>query len=58
MVGELTATGFAAYIVEPAASNPNAPYRVRVGGFATRVEAERASIAWEGGGQKPWITRE
>ena len=59
MAGELTATGFSAYVVEPTASNPNAPYRVRVGGFATRVEAERASIAVaKAVGQKPWITRE
>ena len=59
LAGELTATGFAAYIVEPTADNPNAPYRVRVGGFATRVEAERASIAVaKAVGQKPWITRE
>jgi len=59
MAGDLTSTGFAAYIVEPTADNPNAPYRVRVGGFATRVEAERASIAVaKAVGQKPWITRE
>ena len=59
MAGELTATGFAAYVVEPTANNPNAPYRVRVGSFATRVDAERAAVAvMKAVGQKPWITRE
>jgi hypothetical protein len=59
LAGELTSTGFAAYIVEPTASNPNAPYRVRVGGFATRVDAEREAMAVAKAiGQRPWITRE
>ena len=59
LAGELSSTGFAAYIVEPTANNPNAPYRVRIGSYPTRVDAERAAVAvMKTVGQKPWITRE
>ena len=59
MVGALKDKGLAAYLVEPPASNPNAPYRVRVGGYATRAEAEDAvgTVSRAVGG-KPWVTRE
>jgi cell division septation protein DedD len=59
LVAELAASGFDAYLAEPPLDNPNAPYRVRVGRFATRAEAEGAAAALtKAGGQKPWITRE
>ena len=59
MVGELKQKGLAAYLVEPAAGDPDAPYRVRIGGYATRAEAEKAaSDVREATGGKPWVTRE
>jgi cell division septation protein DedD len=59
LVAELAAGGLAAYLVAPPADNPNAPYRVRVGTFGTRGEAEGAAAAvTRAVGQKPWITRE
>ncbi len=59
LVGELKQKGLAAYLVEPPPSDPNAPYRVRVGGYATRGEAEKAAAAVEKAtGGKLWVTRE
>jgi hypothetical protein len=59
MVGELKQKGLAAYLVEPPPRDPNAPYRVRVGGYATRAEAEMAAgeIGRAAGG-KVWVTKE
>jgi cell division septation protein DedD len=59
MVGELKQKGLAAYLVEPPPSDPNAPYRVRVGGYATRTDAEKAApgVGKTAGG-KVWVTRE
>jgi SPOR domain len=59
MVGELKEKGLAAYLVEPTASDSNAPYRVRVGGYATRSEAEKAAAELgKAAGGKLWVTRE
>jgi cell division septation protein DedD len=59
LVAELAAGGFDAYLGEPPLDNPDAPYRVRVGAYATRAEAEVAAAAvTRAVGQKPWITRE
>jgi DedD protein len=55
---ELTAAGLPAYIVPPRDSEP-APYRVRVGPFATRSAANTAVTALEKArGEKLWIVKE
>ena len=59
MVGELKQKGLPAYMIEPPPTDPNAPYRVRVGGYATREEAEKAAAEVEKAtGGKLWVTRE
>lgn len=53
----LTSKGYAAYVVSPAAGSPSV-YRVRVGKFPTRREAESVATRLEKEEQfKPWITR-
>ena len=58
MVADLGDKGLPAYLVEPPPGDPNAPYRVRVGVYATRIDAERAavSVARMVGG-KVWVTQ-
>ena len=57
LTASLTAAGYAAYIVKPAVHD--GPFRVRVGGFATRAEAERVKVRLEKErGEKLWIVRE
>jgi septal ring-binding cell division protein DamX len=58
MVAELKDKGLPAYLVEPPAGDPDAPYRVRVGVYASRVDAERAagSVGRMVGG-KVWVTQ-
>ncbi len=56
---ELESAGYPAYIVEPPASDPDAPYRVRVGRYASRDEAARAVSELEKTrGAKLWVIRE
>jgi cell division septation protein DedD len=58
-LGELKAAGLPAYLVEPPASEPDAPYRVRLGRYKSRVDAQ--AVALEVGrarGQKLWVVRE
>jgi cell division septation protein DedD len=55
----LIAEGMPAYLVTPPASDPDAPYRVRVGRYATRADAERAAAVLQNArGQKIWVIRE
>jgi sporulation related protein len=55
IVAELTGAGFAAYLVEPA--RRGAPYRVRVGHFATRASAQQMAVRIQSQtGSKPWVT--
>jgi cell division septation protein DedD len=58
MMVDLKAKGLSAYLVEPTADAPNAPYRVRVGTYASRIDAERAagSVRRVVGG-KVWVTQ-
>ena len=58
MVVELKNKGLPAYLVEPPTDAPNAPYRVRVGAYASRLDAERArgSVARTVGGEV-WVTQ-
>ena len=56
--GRLRAKGFPAYVVEPAPDGPVAMYRVRVGRYADRGEAERVRQRLVQEEQlNPWITR-
>jgi cell division septation protein DedD len=56
---ELKAAGLSAYILDPPASDPEAPYRVRVGPFSSRAEAETAAAELgKARGQKLWVIRE
>jgi cell division septation protein DedD len=58
MASQLAAAGFAAYVVEPNASDPDGPVRVRVGRYATRSAAEKAlAVLEERRGEKLWITK-
>jgi len=58
-VEKLKATGMPAYLVNPPASDPNAPYRVRVGLYDSRAEAQRVAATLEASrGEKLWVTRE
>ena len=58
LVADLKEKGLPAYLVEPPPDAPNAPYRVRVGAYASRLDAERAaaSIGRAVGG-KVWIAQ-
>jgi len=54
----LSAKGYSAYVVAPAAGAPARMYRVRIGKFKTRREAEAIAAKVEKEEQiKPWITR-
>ena len=58
LAGRLLAQGFPAYVVEPAPDGPLAVYRVRVGKYADRDEAERVRQRLEQEEQlTAWITR-
>jgi DedD protein len=57
MAERLSSKGYAAYVVAPAGGTP-AVYRVRVGTFSTRREAETIATRLEKEEQfKPWVTR-
>ncbi len=59
MVGALQAAGMPAYLVGPAAADPDGPYRIRVGPYATRAAAqETASTLQKKRGEKMWVTKE
>ena len=54
----LLAKGFPAYVLQPASDAPVAMYRVRVGRYIDRGEAEQMLQRLEREEQfKPWITR-
>jgi cell division septation protein DedD len=58
-VEKLKATGMPAYLVNPPASDPDAPYRVRVGLYDSREEAQKVAAILEARrGEKLWVTRE
>jgi cell division septation protein DedD len=57
MVKRLTAKGYGAYVVTPTGGAPSI-FRVRVGNFDTRREADTIAAKLEKEGQfKPWVTR-
>jgi len=58
-LSELKAAGLPAYILEPPASEPDAPYRVRLGRYTSRADAEAAALELgRARGQKLWVVRE
>jgi len=55
----LSAAGFPAYIVPPGASDPDGPYRVRVGRYRTRQAASGAAATLQKlRGEKLWVINE
>ena len=58
-VQQLKERGMPAYLVNPPASDPDAPYRVRVGPYESREEAQKIAVSLEQQrGEKVWVTRE
>ena len=59
LVEQLRGKGYQAYVLEPAPSDSDAPYRVRVGGYTSRAAAQKAAHALERErSQKVWVIRE
>jgi len=59
MVEALKASGLPAYLLEPPPSDPDAPYRVRIGRYATEQEARAAAAALQKSRRgKLWVVRE
>lgn len=59
LVRHLKASGLAAYLVEPPATDPAAPYRVRVGPYPSREEAQKVAARLEAQrGERLWVVRE
>lgn len=59
LVLDLRNAGYTAYLVEPPASDPDAPYKIRVGLYDSRAEADKAAAALEKTrGRKVWVVRE
>ena len=58
ILDQLTGKGYPAYVLDPAPDAPTAVYRVRVGRYQERAEAEDVRRRLETEEQfKPWITR-
>jgi hypothetical protein len=59
MVERLRGQGFPSYLVEPDASNPDGPYKVRIGGYPSRSAAQKVAEAIEKAtGDKVWVIKE
>ncbi len=59
IVTSLKETGLPAYLVNPPRTDPDAPYRIRLGPYGTRSAAEKTAAALEKSrGEKLWVTRE
>lgn len=59
IVRELAAAGYPAYLLEPAADDPDGPYRVRIGRYRSRTAAAVAIAKLERSrGEKLWVIRE
>jgi sporulation related protein len=58
-VRQLKESGMPAYLVNPPPSDPDAPYRVRVGPYESRKEAQKVAASLEEQRkEKLWVTRE
>jgi cell division septation protein DedD len=56
MVRELAAAGYPAYVVNPGGEDPDAPYRVRLGGYRSREAASTAAVRLgHVRGEKLWV---
>jgi cell division septation protein DedD len=56
LVRSLQAAGFAAYLVVPTSPDPSAPFKVRVGSYANRTDADKDMETLERKlGQKVWL---
>ena len=59
MVEDLKRRGYPSYLVRPLAADPEAPFRVRVGRYGSRADADRIVKALEReGGGKLWIVKD
>jgi cell division septation protein DedD len=59
IAAELSARGYPAYVIEPAADDPDGPYRVRIGHYQSRAAAVAAVSRLERArGGKLWVIRE
>ncbi len=59
MAETLAAAGFPAYVVPPGLSDPDGPYRVRVGHYRTRQAASGAAATLQKlRGEKLWVINE
>ena len=59
MVHDLSLAGFPAYVVSPGSSDPDGPYRVRVGGYRSREAASKAAATLQKlRGEKLWVINE
>jgi cell division septation protein DedD len=59
IVNRLKATGMPAYLVNPPSTDPDSPYRVRIGPYPTRGAAEKtAAVLEKSRGEKLWVTKE
>ena len=59
LVAALQSSGMPAYLVTPPATDPDAPYRVRVGPYESAVAAQRMAATLEKKrGDKLWVTRD
>jgi cell division septation protein DedD len=59
IIEQLRKDGYAAYLVLPPVSEPDAPYKVRVGFYATRAEADQeARVIEKRRKEKVWVVRE
>jgi len=59
MVRELSAAGYPAYVVNPGGEDPDAPYRVRLGGYRSRQAAATAAVRLgRVRGEKLWVIPE
>jgi len=59
LVQQLKAAGLPAYLVAPPPSEPDTPYRVRLGPYESREDAQRVAARLEAQrGEKLWVVRE
>jgi hypothetical protein len=59
IIEQLRKDGYTAYLVLPPASDPDAPYKVRVGFYSTRAEADQeARVIEKRRKEKVWVVRE
>ena len=59
IVQQLSSAGYPAYLISPDATDPDGPYRVRVGGYRTRGAAAAAATRLEQLlREKLWVIRE